>query len=245
MPVSGERIRRLKDRVRPKVQEVAYRLQLRSFFYRYEYMFSPAQLCFLCSGISEVRDVEGSILEIGCAFGNTAVFLNEHMDHEGIDKRYVCVDTFSGFTPSDVSFERQVRGKDVEGLDVFFSSNKRKWLEFTLDINGVDRAEVIESDVAALDMARMGPVAFCLIDVDLYLPVRAALTGVFDVLSPGGMIVVDDCFDQQQYDGAYHAYTEFTAAHSLPPTVVLGKLGIIRKPAPGQPEPGAPLVAET
>ena len=244
MAVSGERLKRFMHRGRPTVQELAYRLRLRSFFYRYEYMYSPRQLCFLCAAISEVQDVEGSIVEIGCAFGNTAVFLNRHMDHEGIDKRYVCVDTFSGFTPSDVAFEGQVRGKRVEGLDVFFSSNKRKWFEFTLGINGIDRAEVIEGDIAALDMARMGPVAFCLIDVDLYLPVRAALAGMFDVLSPGGMIVVDDCFEHQLYDGAYQAYTEFTSAHELPATVVHGKLGIVRKAAPVEPKPDEALVAD-
>ncbi|MDQ4142586.1 MAG: TylF/MycF family methyltransferase, partial [Actinomycetota bacterium] len=241
--VLGDQLKRVKYRLYPTVQELAYLLRLRAFFYRYEYMFSPRQLCFLCSSVSEVRDVEGSVVEIGCAFGHTAVFLNEHMDHEGIDKRYVCVDTFSGFTPSDVAFERQIRGKNVEGLDVFFSTNKRKWFEFTLDINGIDRAEVIEADIAALDIAQLGPVAFCLIDVDLYLPVRAALTGVFDILSPGGMIVVDDCFDHQLYDGAYHAYTEFTAAQGLPTTVVLGKLGVIRKATPVQ-QAIAPSAAE-
>lgn len=244
MPELANRLMVLKQRMRPTVQELAYRLRLRSFFYRYEYMFSPRQLCFLCEAISEVRDVEGSVLEIGCAFGHTAVFLNEHMKQEAIDKRYVCVDTFSGFTPSDVTFERQVRGKDVDGLDVFFTSNKREWLEFTLAINGVDRAQVIQSDVADLDIARLRPIAFCLVDVDLYLPVHAALAGVFDVLSPGGMIVVDDCFDQQRYDGAYQAYTEFTAARGLPSTIMLGKLGVIRKPSSGQREDTSSVGAE-
>ena len=49
------------------------------------------------------------------------------------------------------------------------------------------------------------------------------------MLSLGGIIVVDDCKPDNQFDGAMQAYTEFTATHKMPPRFVLDKLGILEK----------------
>jgi hypothetical protein len=49
------------------------------------------------------------------------------------------------------------------------------------------------------------------------------------MLSPGGMIVVDDCKPVNQFDGALQAYTEFTESEGLPSRYALDKLGILKK----------------
>src|SRR6516165_11880828 len=48
--------------------------------HRYLYMFTPAQLAFLCEQITNGADIPGSILEVGCETGRTTVFLNRHID---------------------------------------------------------------------------------------------------------------------------------------------------------------------
>jgi predicted O-methyltransferase YrrM len=70
--------------------------------------------------------------------------------------------------------------------------------------------------------------------------VQSGLAKVYDRLTPGGVIVVDDCWvstDRPQleaiaeaYDGALQAYREFVKTHDLPEDVVEMKLGVIRKP---------------
>jgi O-methyltransferase len=198
------------------------------FLPRYEYNFTPAQLGFLCDCLTALPAVPGSILEIGCSAGRTTIFLNAHMDAIGFERPYLCVDTFSGFTAADVALERNERGKtgsDFAG----FSINRRRWFEKTMALNGIRRVRAIEADANSFDYSSLGPVAFCLIDVDLYRPVKSALDGVLSRVSPGGLIAVDDCAPSNRYDGALQAYQEFCRSHSLPEQIVQGKLGLIRK----------------
>jgi hypothetical protein len=70
----------------------------------------------------------------------------------------------------------------------------------------------------------------CLVDVDLYRPVLHSLEALLPRMAPGGVIVVDDCSANSDYDGALQAYRECTSAHGLEPDVRHGKLGIIEVP---------------
>jgi hypothetical protein len=91
-----------------------------------------------------------------------------------------------------------------------------------------------------LDTARLPKqVAFCLLDVDLYRPVKLGLAKIYPLLSLGGMIVIDDCWSKSKhlwvdgigeaYDGAMQAYQEFTREHRLPEKFVETKLAIIER----------------
>jgi predicted O-methyltransferase YrrM len=73
-----------------------------------------------------------------------------------------------------------------------------------------------------------------LLDVDLYRPMAKALPELWEVLSPGGIMVVDDCNpDDVLWDGSDQAYKEFVATRGLAAEVVHGKLGLVRKPRTG------------
>jgi predicted O-methyltransferase YrrM len=201
-------------------------------YYRYQYFFNPEQLAFLTQCITETRDVSGDIVEIGCALGHTTCFLNRHMQCSGIQKPYYCIDTFSGFAANDVAFETNHRGKApaVEAYRNTFSYNNLKWFKYTLKLNGCDNVTCIQTDVKNYKFDR--PISFCLLDVDLYQPSRYALESIWPLLSPGGIIVVDDCDPPpHQWDGAYEAYTEFTKERSIAPRFVAHKLGVLKKDA--------------
>jgi O-methyltransferase len=212
--------------------EVALHTRLKYWaFYTYSYMFTPTQLNFLCSKLSSSMNVPGGVLEVGCAFGNTTVFLNRHMDTEELERAYWCVDTFSGFLPNDVSYERLSRGKAGVGY-AEFAVNDIRWFRKTMEINGITRVKVIQADASLVDYSSFGPLAFALIDVDLYRPVAACLEKVWNSLSPGGIVIVDDCETGvmgDRYDGALHAYREFVNNRGLPEVIELGKLGVIQK----------------
>ncbi len=49
-------------------------------------------------------------------------------------------------------------------------------------------------------------------------------------MSPGGIIIVDDCQPDQMWDGALQAYQEFTRQREIPAEIVLEKLGVVRLP---------------
>jgi predicted O-methyltransferase YrrM len=213
------------------LRSLALRTPLRRFshaFHHYEYMFTPAQLAFLVRCVDETEGVPGAIVEIGCATGRTTVFLNKHLDELRSSRRYVCVDTFSGFTEDDMSFETRQRGKVASAL-TGFQVNAKEWFDRNLKDNGIDRVKSFESDIKTFDLASAAPrISMCLLDVDLYQPVKVGLAKVLPLLSPGGIVVVDDMIENTTFDGARQAYRDFTRETGRPEEIVLQKLGVVR-----------------
>ncbi|MBU1727075.1 MAG: TylF/MycF family methyltransferase [Candidatus Omnitrophica bacterium] len=199
--------------------------------HKYRYEFSPQQLFLMCNYIRETKSVEGDIAEIGCYFGDTTVFLNKFMDFEKIDKRYICVDTFTGFDKAAIDFEKKNREKTHDYRSAYIYNNK-KWFEETMRLNGIKRVEVIRADICSYDFCDNTKLSFTLIDLDLYSPTKSALEKVYRKLSKNGVIIVDDCRPSLQthiFDGALAAYREFVKENNLQELYLLDKLGIIVK----------------
>jgi O-methyltransferase len=225
----------IKETLYKAAVELAYSGPLRNqLLPRYGYMFSPSQLALLVRMADEALKTSGIFMEIGCARGSTTIHLNKHLDFRSDVRRYVCIDTFKGFIEADIRHEVSARGKDEAYLKRSFAQNRKSWFDHTMKINGMERVETIEAPVQEVDLATVAGeqgVAFALVDVDLYLPVKDALARVWPLMSPGGVIVVDDCDEKHAtFDGAFHAYQEFASEHGLEPLIEEVKLGILRKP---------------
>lgn len=217
--------------IRRLAKKVAFRTAAARYLGpRYPYNFRPAQLAFLVNVLDEIADVEGSIVEVGCFTGATTIFLSEHLRDQDRARKYVAIDTFAGFLQEDVEHEVRVRGKgdDREAFDTGFALNQRSWVRRSLDLSGHPEVDLVEGDAGRLDYRRYAPIAFALIDVDLYLPVARTLRAIAPCMAPGSRIVVDDCRPNHAYDGALAAYTEWCTDSQRYPEVVHGKLGIIR-----------------
>jgi predicted O-methyltransferase YrrM len=183
----------------------------------------------MVGALDDIREVPGTVVEAGCFAGATTVFLSEHLKDIG-PRRYVAIDTFEGFTDSDVAHEIDKRGKSGESATLAsgFRMNQRKWVERSLAIAGHAGVEVVQADAGTLDYTKFGPIAFALIDVDLYQPVARALARITPLMSKGGRIVVDDCRPGHVYDGALQAYQEWCDANGRQAEIVKGKLGVLR-----------------
>jgi hypothetical protein len=192
-------------------------------------MFTPRQLLFLTDCIRAARDIPGCLVEAGCAYGATTVFIGKFMQEEGIRKLYIAIDTFSGFVPDHVNYEIIERHK-VHALRHYFTENRRAWFEQSVSMANISNVRAISSDVTKFDFASLETIAFCLLDVDFYLPIIDVLPKIYSRMSPGGIIVVDDCKRGGDMDGALQAYTEFCAKNGIQQQVCCDKLGIIRKP---------------
>ena len=205
---------------------------LRHFsLYRYRYAFSPAQLCALVALVDEARQVSGDFAEVGCYRGYTTAFLNRHLDEVCPDRRYLVIDTFGGFTSSSVATEVAARGKRADDRAFRkFTVNSRRVFAATMRLNGIRRVDIIAGDVAAVALLPEHRFCFGLVDVDLYAPSVAALNLLWSRLTPGGLLVVDDCQADHVYDGSRQALEEFARARGVPFEIRAGKLGILRKP---------------
>jgi O-methyltransferase len=230
----------IRERVRMSiailVKTIAFRTGLhRVLFYRYDYMFRPAELSYLVSCLSRTADLPGPILEIGCAGGNTTVFLNQHLDDLDDPRSYVCIDTFEGFTDEDIAVE-QARGKEPDRYRYIFRAYRQSWFDRTMRNNGVRRVRSIKADASSFDFGQLQDISFCLIDVDLQRPVARSLEAIIPRMAPGGIVVVDDCSPDNKFDGALAAYLEAVERHGFEPRIEYGTLGVIeisRSAGPG------------
>jgi O-methyltransferase len=187
-----------------------------------------AQLNFITCALESVK-ADGAVLEIGVGGVATSVVINTFMLEKSIKRPFYAIDTFAGFTQEDANFERDKRGKGYAYLG--YQTNSKDWYAKTLITHGIDNAHVIQSDAKQLDYSEFAPLAFCLLDVDLYKPVEFVLPRLYNVLVPGGIIIVDDCaLEESLYDGAGEAYRNFCAKIGIAPELAHDKLGVIRKP---------------
>jgi SAM-dependent methyltransferase len=227
--------RKLKLEAREALSRTGLGPIIRHVLPRYEYNFTPAQLHLLCDSLDQTRHLEGPVLEIGCASGQTTIYLNTHLKTTGALKPYVCIDTFCGFPQKYVDFEVRFRGKKAASYSTSWKYWSKELFERTMAYNGFDHVKVIQADIGEYDVMELARPSFCLIDVDLYQPVLSALRKVYERMTTGGIIVVDDCLPNNKYDGALQAYEEFTAERSLAKDLQAGKLGVLRVTHPAGP----------
>lgn len=195
------------------------------FLFKYEFMQSPRQLMGIGTLLESTKDIAGDIVEVGVGYGHTTVFLNRIINEWSSEKKYICIDTFFGFENRDISFERESRGKKQEDYSAF-KVNKKKWFDETMRINYINRVTSYEADASTFTFS--GPISFCLLDVDIYLPTKNVLEKIWPLMSKGGIIVIHDCKPNTNFDGSLQAYTEFIEKNSLPKEIQNGH-GILRK----------------
>ncbi len=218
-------------RIAKLIREVQFYSPWKHYFFpKYDYNFTPPQLLFLCECLEETKDLSGSVAEVGCAGGKTAIFLNKYMSAREINKSYFAIDTFSGFVKEDVEYEVSNRGKNANQYRGF-RLNSKKWFDGTMKLNSIDRVVSMKADINYFDFSSLGPLAFVLLDVDLYRPIKKGLEELYQLLAPGGVIIVDDCNPgNSKWDGSRQAYKEFVKELKLPELIIHEKLGVIRKP---------------
>ena len=219
------------------VRTIAVRLVKFIFFktslYRYflpvmKFDMSICQLNFIIQSLLEIKGA-GNVLEIGVGGGSTSIIINQIIKQAALNRKYIAIDTFSGFTDEDISYEHNYRGKSNKFQA--YQSNSKEWFEKTLIAHDIHDAVIIKSDCKEVNYEKIGPIAFCLFDVDLYLPTKEVLPVVYQCLIPGGVIIVDDCDPLHPfYDGAGQAYREFCKDMGVQPMISYQKLGIIKKP---------------
>jgi hypothetical protein len=193
----------------------------------YPYIVEPIELATLVSELDRVRDLPGSILEVGVAWGQTTRFVCEHLVASGRSaERLYAIDTFDSFCSRDVEFEVNHRGKTREEVSGFgyldFDAWKRNFREFKF-------LKAFKADCSTFDYSLVAPIKLAFLDVDLYLATLSALRQIYENLVEGGVVLVDDVMEPSRWDGANQAYKEFCAEYDLPVELIGNKMGIIRK----------------
>lgn len=184
---------------------------------------SPYCLYAYLDVLYRTANLPGAVVEIGCHLCGTTAVATRFLKQIGVKKEYVAMDTFSGFVPSQLEgLTRSAR---------LFSVNS---LSLAQTILRLHRSEVrlVQGDIVTLpDSLLPVEISAALIDVDLRAPTEAALLKVYPRLSPGGMILVDDCGPESDWS-ARDGYIDFVASLGLVPTFVAGMGLIVRELTP-------------
>lgn len=193
---------------------------------RYGMLLTPLELLELMGAIVKGEKLSGEVVEVGVARGKTTVFVNTLLDELGSQKKYFAIDTFSGFEPSDVDYEKNKRGKGFSFVG-FRYNDVRIWKRVVVDLNSFSRIKIIASDIKQVEFADDVRFSTALIDVDLYKPTLAALEKIYPRMTPGGSIIVDDVVWDTPWDGSRVAFQEFVEKSSITSWEWIGDKGAV------------------
>jgi predicted O-methyltransferase YrrM len=200
---------------------------LRPLIYRYPPIgLQPERLELWLRTLIETRGVDGDVVEVGCSLGGTAAFSWRMLRNLGVARRYVCIDTFAGFVPAQ--FDDDLGRGNREANRWLFADNSRALVRAVLDQHGAHGVELVPGDIVTLDESALpARIAAALLDVDLALPIHAALAKLHPRLAPGGVIVVDDCPERYDWQ-ARQGYERYCREAGLAPRYELGA-GLVRR----------------
>jgi hypothetical protein len=187
----------------------------------------PDRLYAWHDALLRTGDVPGAVVEVGCNVGGTAAVSWRLLERVGIPRRYVAVDTFSGFVLDQ--FDADVELGNDPGNRHMFADNSQALTRAVLDRHGAHGVELLRGDITTLDAdALPRVVAAALVDVDLADPVYAALDRLWPRLSPGGIILVDDCPERCDWQ-ARAGYRRFVEERGLPERYTF-EMGVVERP---------------
>jgi hypothetical protein len=200
--------------VKYKLKRMA-RTALAPLLYRYPpFALAPERLYILLHYLIETKNVTGPIVEIGCHLGGTAVIANRLLKGLGVHKPYICIDTFDGFVEGQFETDVALGTPSKDGK--LFSGNSKDLVAKVLRQHDCPDVELIQGDITTLS-ERLLPSGCSLvfIDVDLTEPTYVSLGRFWPRLSPGGVILVDDCGAQSSWKAGM-GFSRFCRENELP-----------------------------
>lgn len=189
---------------------------------------SAGKLYLYLDSIYRTAALTGAVVEIGCNVCGTSAIASQMLRKMASQRPYLCIDTFGGFVPEQHAAD-VARGNSGDKR-MAFSANDITLARRVLELHGGSDVELLQADVCALEPERLPEaISVCLIDVDLYEPVLAALDKVYPRLEPGGFILVDDIKSESKTWRAGDALKEFVGKTGAPHRIEFG-MAVIEKP---------------
>jgi O-methyltransferase len=177
-------------------------------------MCSHARLRSLYDGVLEVtaKSIAGDIVECGTARGGSAALMGLALKGNGHSKRLWIFDTFEGLPAptTEDPLDAQAHTGGCRG-DI---AEVRSLME-QLGVSNVELVKGLVQDT--LPATQTGRIAFLHIDTDWYDGVRACLETLYDRVSVGGIIQIDD---YGYWSGAKKAVEEFFERRQISPRLV-------------------------
>lgn len=175
----------------------------------------PPRLYFWLDALYKTRNLSGAVVEIGVAGGGTSAFSFNFLRQIASKREYIGIDTFGGFI--EEQFAEDVKfGNNWKNFRLF-AANSIDLVRKILKMHDAQEVKLLQGDISKIDQAKIPhSISACLLDVDLAVPIYDGLKLVWPLVENGGVIVVDDCYDDNKGDWqALVGYRKFCHEMSL------------------------------
>ncbi len=160
--------------------------------------------------IVTARGVDGVIVECGTARGGSAALLGLAARDSGVERSLWIFDTFEGIPPPTVADPDYDRALPFTG---HFRGDIRDVTALMERFDLAHTAQLVKGRFEeTVPTASLGPIAVLHIDGDWYQSVKVCLDHLYDQVSPGGIIQIDD---YGHWKGARKAVDEFRSGRRL------------------------------
>ena len=175
-------------------------------------MSSDRRLRGLYAAVQRVAadDIPGDVVECGTAHGGSAALLGLAIRDAGYPRTLWVFDTFEGIPPPSSADPDQHIAALYVGA---FRGEIDQVRELFKRVGILDRCRLVKGLFQdTVPRCDVGPIAVLHLDGDWYESVKVCLDHLFDRVSPGGIIQIDD---YGHWEGARKAVDEFLAARRL------------------------------
>jgi len=162
--------------------------------------------------------IPGDFIETGVWRGGACIYLRAVLEAYGVkDRRVWAADSFEGLPPPDAAYPADIGDKfhTYRELAVPLETVKHNFERYGLLDGQVMFLKGWFKDT--LPDAPTGPLAILRMDGDMYESTMDALTHLYDRVSPGGYVIVDD---YRVVEGCRRAVDEFRAGRGIADEIV-------------------------
>ena len=174
-------------------------------------MSGDARLRGLYSAVEHIsrHGISGAVVECGTARGGSAALLALALRHFSQTRQLWVFDTFEGIPDPDYQLAAPYTGSfrgDLEEVTSLFERLQIR--DHATFVKGLFQDTVAKSET--------GPIAVLHLDGDWYDSVKVCLDSLYDRVSPGGIVQIDD---YGHWEGAKKAVDEFFGARRIRPSL--------------------------
>jgi O-methyltransferase len=137
------------------------------------------------------RGVDGDVVELGCNIGTTSIYLRKMLDAFGSRKQLHVYDSWQGLPDkhrNDVAADRS------RSFEKGWCRTSRASLVESFEARGLALPVIHSGWFADIpDDEYPDPICFAFFDGDFYTSIRDSFAKTFHKMTPGGVVIVDDC----------------------------------------------------
>ncbi|MCA9353786.1 class I SAM-dependent methyltransferase [Candidatus Nomurabacteria bacterium] len=177
-------------------------------------MLTPSGLFQMEKFIEDInkKSIPGAIVEAGCWKGGTGAYMAM------IDKnrKVFLFDSFEGMPEPDTVDHKSGGKKGLKGGDLAVDENIVLTLKEKYNLKNIQVVKGYFENTLPVWKEKIGPIAILRMDGDFYSSTTDILENLYDQVSPGGYVVIDDWHD---FNGCRKAIYDFFSKREEVPDI--------------------------